>query len=171
MARPGTLSSVSSLDNRWWMEFATRDNYLSCCSWLCFLFQIRFPQCSCVSCPVQWRIKCFVLIIVQRSGHGDQMRSSENDIVIGTDIKSPAVIRDQGPMGGDNGADVRQVEPGQWSPVTAIITPDITHYPRDTGSRPTSFLPPRLLITTESRERFVESDHRVTRDSMSDAER
>lgn len=86
------------------------------------------------------------------------MRSSENDIVIGTDIKSPAVIRDQGPMGGDNGADVRQVEPGQWSPVGHHHT---RHHssPRDTGSRPTSFLPPQLLITTESRDRDGVSDH------------
>ena len=48
---------MSSLDNRWWMEFATRDNYLSC--WLCFLFQIRFPRCSCVSCLVADQMFCF----------------------------------------------------------------------------------------------------------------
>ena len=76
------------------------------------------------------------------------MRSRENDIVIGQQRS-----RDQGRVGGDNGPDVRQVEAGQWSPV-AIITPDITHQPRENrGSRPTSFLPSQLLITTGSRER------------------
>lgn len=132
------------------MEFATRDNYLSCLEcWLCFLFQIRFPRCSCVSCPVADQMFCFNYC--PEDWHGGQMRSSENDIVIGTDIKSPAVIRgDQGPMGGDNGADVRQVEPGQWSPVAHHHTRHHSSSQRHPGSRPTSFLPSQLLITTGS---------------------
>ena len=65
---------MSSLDNRWWMEFATRDrdNYLSC--WLCFLFQIRFPRCSCVSCPVADQMFCFNYCQEERTRWPDEIQ-------------------------------------------------------------------------------------------------